>query len=85
MIGLGMGGRGTEKRKWKEKRKANAEARSSRRSAEKRAERAWPLQKVRAGSCDQGLAGGLTPGLVISFSASAMAWAAGISAPDLLT
>jgi len=33
----------------------------------------------------RGLAGGLAPGLVISFSASARAWAVGISAPDLST
>jgi hypothetical protein len=33
----------------------------------------------------QGLAGGFVPGLAISFSASARAWAAGISVPDLST
>jgi len=34
---------------------------------------------------NQGLVGGFVPGLVINFSASARAWAAGISAPDLST
>jgi len=33
----------------------------------------------------QGLGAALAPGLVISFSASARAWAVGISAPDLST
>lgn len=33
----------------------------------------------------QGLGAGLAPDLIISLSASARAWAAGISAPDLST
>jgi hypothetical protein len=56
------------------KKRDNAEAQRAQRSADKR-----------KAAADQGFVAGLVPGLVISFSASARAWAAGISAPDLST